>query len=139
MKENFFFKKIFFFPAKICFGIAIDFCLWAKNHHQSFEKHLNQKRWAIKILNVQNFIINFYFSRIPFILRQNCSIVTALLIYVYKIYNYFCTLNINLRRFDFQNLIYCYPQIVIRMRKTGFNRVMINKWYKNFHITGISD
>ena len=127
-----------FFLAKICFGM-LNFRLQAKNQHQSFEKHLNQKRCAIKILNVPNFIINFYFSRIPFILRQNCSIVTALLIYVYKIYNYFCTLNINLRRFDFQNLIYCYPQIVIRMRKTGFNRVMINKWYKNFHITGISD
>jgi hypothetical protein len=60
MKENKILKK-FFFPAKIASGQAFfPPLVKAKNKHQNFEKHLKQKRCAIRRLNVPNFC---YFSK----------------------------------------------------------------------------
>ena len=57
-KENF---EENFFPAKIASGQALSPPLVkAKNQHQNFEKHLKQKRCAIRRLNVPNFC---YFSK----------------------------------------------------------------------------
>jgi hypothetical protein len=59
MKENKILKK-----KKISAKIALGQALFpplvkAKNQHQNFEKHLKQKRCAIRQLNVPNF---YYFS-----------------------------------------------------------------------------
>ena len=60
MKENKILKKIFF-SAKIASGQAVfPPLVKAKNQHHNFEKHLKQKRCAIRRLNVQNFS---YFSK----------------------------------------------------------------------------
>ena len=60
MKEKKILKKIFF-PGKIASGQALFPPLEKdKNQHQNFEKHLNQKRCAIRRLNVPNFC---YFSK----------------------------------------------------------------------------
>ena len=60
MKENKIFKKKKF-SAKIASGQALFTPLGkAKNQHQNFEKHLKQKRCAIRRLNVPNFC---YFSK----------------------------------------------------------------------------
>jgi hypothetical protein len=60
MKENKILKKIFF-PAKIASGQALfPPLVKAKNQHQNFENHLNQKRCEKRRLNVQNFC---YFSK----------------------------------------------------------------------------
>ena len=60
MKENKILKKIFF-SAKIASGQALfPHLVKAKNQQQNFEKHLKQKRCAIRRLNVPNFI---YFSK----------------------------------------------------------------------------
>jgi hypothetical protein len=49
------------FPAKIASGQALfPPLVKAKNQHQNFEKHLKQKRCAIRCLNVRNFC---YFSK----------------------------------------------------------------------------
>ena len=57
-KENF---EENFFPAKIASGQALFPPLEkAKNQHQNFEKHLKQKRCAIRRLKVPNFC---YFSK----------------------------------------------------------------------------
>ena len=55
MKENKILKKNFF-PAKIASGQSLfPPLVKAKNQHQNFEKHLKQKRCAIRRLNVPNF------------------------------------------------------------------------------------
>ena len=55
MKENKILKKKFF-SAKIASGQALFLPLVkAKNQHQNFEKHMKQKRCAIRRLNVPNF------------------------------------------------------------------------------------
>ena len=55
MKEKKILKKIFF-SAKIVSGQALfPSLVKAKNQHQNFEKHLKQKRCAIRRLNVPNF------------------------------------------------------------------------------------
>jgi hypothetical protein len=55
MKENKILKKKNF-PAKIASGQALfPPLVKAKNQHQNFEKHLKQKRCAIRRLNVPNF------------------------------------------------------------------------------------
>ena len=55
MKEKKILKKIFF-PSKIASGQALFPSLAkAKNQHQNFEKHLKQKRCAIRCLTVPNF------------------------------------------------------------------------------------
>jgi len=60
MMENKILKQIFF-PFKIASGRALfPLLVGAKNQHQNFEKHLKQKRCAIRRLNVQNFC---YFSK----------------------------------------------------------------------------
>jgi hypothetical protein len=52
-KENF---EENFFSAKIASGQALFLpSVKAKNQHQNFEKHLKQKRCAIRRLNVANF------------------------------------------------------------------------------------
>ena len=49
------------FSAKIALGQALfPPLVQAKNQHQNFEKHLKQKRCAIRRLNVPNF---YYFSK----------------------------------------------------------------------------
>ena len=51
-KQNFKEKK---FPAKIASGQALfPPLVKAKNQHQNFEKHLKQKRCAIRRLNIPN-------------------------------------------------------------------------------------
>ena len=52
-------KKIKFWR-KIFLSAKIAPLVKAKNQHKNFEKHLNQKRCAIRHLNVPNF---FYFSK----------------------------------------------------------------------------
>jgi hypothetical protein len=60
MKEKNILKKKSF-PAKICLGKALFLPLVkAKNQHQSFEKHLKQKRCAIRRLNASNFCYFFF-------------------------------------------------------------------------------
>ena len=50
------FWRKFFFSAKIASGQALfPPLVKAKNQHQNFEKHLKQKRCAIRRLNVPNF------------------------------------------------------------------------------------
>ena len=57
-KENF---EENFFSAKIALGQALfPPLVKAKNQHQNFEKHLKQKRCAIRRFNVPNFC---YFSK----------------------------------------------------------------------------
>ena len=49
------------FPAKICSGEALfPPLVKAKNQHHNFEKHLQQKRCAIRLINHPNFC---YFSK----------------------------------------------------------------------------